>query len=102
MHFLFVFQLELFRALLDEEGNPLTHNFRPVQPLGDRIVLYNTDEIIKDVGLDEVVLENEIPGNELENMKHRKHRKGKNQAAAMMKISLLTVLLMPIMGLFVF
>uniref|UniRef100_A0A182NH68 carbonic anhydrase n=1 Tax=Anopheles dirus TaxID=7168 RepID=A0A182NH68_9DIPT len=46
-------QVQAFRALEDEEGHPLTHNFRPVQPLGDRVVLYNTDELIKQVELDE-------------------------------------------------
>ncbi|XP_041771257.1 carbonic anhydrase 7 [Anopheles merus] len=45
-------QVQAFRALENEEGHPLTHNFRPVQPLGDRVVLYNTDEIIKQVDLD--------------------------------------------------
>lgn len=33
--------MESFRELENEEGNALTHNFRPVQPLGDRIVLFN-------------------------------------------------------------
>uniref|UniRef100_A0A182WJ26 carbonic anhydrase n=1 Tax=Anopheles minimus TaxID=112268 RepID=A0A182WJ26_9DIPT len=46
-------QVQAFRALENEEGHPLTHNFRPVQPLGDRVVLYNTDELIKEVDLDE-------------------------------------------------
>ncbi|XP_050074930.1 carbonic anhydrase 7 isoform X1 [Anopheles maculipalpis] len=46
-------QVQAFRALENEEGHPLTHNFRPVQPLGDRVVLYNTDEMIKEVDLDE-------------------------------------------------
>ncbi|XP_055610790.1 carbonic anhydrase 7-like [Uranotaenia lowii] len=40
-------QIEAFRALEDEEGHPLTHNFRSIQPLGDRVVLFNTDEILK-------------------------------------------------------
>lgn len=31
----------MFRDLLDEDGHILTHNFRPIQPLGDRIVLFN-------------------------------------------------------------
>lgn len=31
----------MFRDLLDEEGHILTHNFRPIQPLGDRIILFN-------------------------------------------------------------
>uniref|UniRef100_A0A182RAY9 carbonic anhydrase n=1 Tax=Anopheles funestus TaxID=62324 RepID=A0A182RAY9_ANOFN len=46
-------QVQAFRALENEEGHPLTHNFRPVQPLGDRVVLYNTDELIKEIDLDE-------------------------------------------------
>lgn len=45
-------QVQAFRALQDEEGHPLTHNFRPVQPLGDRVVLFNTDEMIKEIDLD--------------------------------------------------
>lgn len=35
------FQLAAFRDLRTQEGNKLTHNFRPVQPLEDRIVLHN-------------------------------------------------------------
>lgn len=31
----------MFRDLLDEDGHILTHNFRPIQPLGDRVVLFN-------------------------------------------------------------
>ncbi len=31
----------MFRDLLDEDGHILTHNFRPIQPLGDRIVQFN-------------------------------------------------------------
>ncbi|XP_072757678.1 carbonic anhydrase 13 [Anoplolepis gracilipes] len=34
-------QLAAFRDLRTTEGNKLTHNFRPVQPLEDRIVLQN-------------------------------------------------------------
>jgi hypothetical protein len=34
--------LEHFRTLEDEEGNTLTHNFRPVQDIGDRIVLFSS------------------------------------------------------------
>lgn len=55
-------QIEAFRALEDEEGHPLTHNFRPIQPLGDRVVLFNTDEIIKDVDLGV-----DVPPSEVEN-----------------------------------
>lgn len=38
-------QLEKFRALQDSHGQTLTHNFRPIQPLGDRVVLFNTKDI---------------------------------------------------------
>ncbi|RLU21836.1 hypothetical protein DMN91_006212 [Ooceraea biroi] len=34
-------QLAAFRDLRTPEGNKLTHNFRPVQPLEDRIVFHN-------------------------------------------------------------
>lgn len=26
---------------MDEDGHILTHNFRPIQPLGDRVILFN-------------------------------------------------------------
>lgn len=39
------FQIEKFRALQDSHGQTLTHNFRPIQPLGDRVVLFNTKDI---------------------------------------------------------
>lgn len=29
---------------MNEEEHPMSNNFRAVQPLGDRVVLYNTDE----------------------------------------------------------
>lgn len=32
----------MFRSLRDAEGNALTHNFRPIQPLNERIVLANS------------------------------------------------------------
>ncbi|CAB0032454.1 unnamed protein product [Trichogramma brassicae] len=34
-------QLESFRSISSSEGQKLTHNFRPVQPLSDRLVLHN-------------------------------------------------------------
>ncbi|GAB0096249.1 carbonic anhydrase [Sergentomyia squamirostris] len=40
-------QLEKFRALEDTDGARLTHNYRPIQPLGDRIVLFNTEDVIE-------------------------------------------------------
>ncbi|XP_011876073.1 PREDICTED: carbonic anhydrase 2 isoform X3 [Vollenhovia emeryi] len=35
------YELAAFRDLRTAEGNKLTHNFRPVQPLEDRVVLHN-------------------------------------------------------------
>jgi carbonic anhydrase len=37
-------QVEEFRSLQDTEGDYMTHNNRPVQPIGDRIVLFNEVE----------------------------------------------------------
>lgn len=36
----FWFQIDVFRSIRDDDGNQLTHNFRPIQPLGDRVVFY--------------------------------------------------------------
>lgn len=49
----------MFRDLLDEDGHVLTHNFRPIQPLGDRIILFN---IIDD---DDNTLDHHNPEDEL-------------------------------------
>lgn len=38
----FSFQVQAFRTLYSPEG-PLTFNFRPIQPLSDRIVWFNVD-----------------------------------------------------------
>ncbi|XP_053999315.1 carbonic anhydrase 7-like [Hylaeus anthracinus] len=35
-------QLEVFRGIQSSEGANLTHNFRPVQPLNDRTIYYNS------------------------------------------------------------
>uniref|UniRef100_A0A336KUN5 carbonic anhydrase n=1 Tax=Culicoides sonorensis TaxID=179676 RepID=A0A336KUN5_CULSO len=67
-------QLEKFRHLKDDHHHPLTHNFRPVQPLGDRIIWFNVlpEEEGKDVDLskphthDIEVDEDEINKNEIE------------------------------------
>lgn len=37
-----VLQIAMFRSLRDADGNKLTHNFRPIQPLNERIVLANS------------------------------------------------------------
>jgi len=34
-------QIQMFRLLLDDNGHVLKHNFRPIQELGDRIILFN-------------------------------------------------------------
>lgn len=36
------FQIEAFRELKSANGK-ITHNFRPIQPIGDRVVFYNID-----------------------------------------------------------
>lgn len=43
----------MFRHLRDEHNHTLSHNFRPIQPLGDRHIWYNLDinEIDKEVDL---------------------------------------------------
>lgn len=51
--FRFLPQFENFRSLLNEEETAMSNNFRAVQPLGDRIVLYNTD-------VEEVELEHDV------------------------------------------
>lgn len=35
------FQFEYFRALQNEEHQSMSNNFRAIQELGDRVVLYN-------------------------------------------------------------
>lgn len=42
-------QLAAFRDLRTQEGNKMTHNFRPVQPLEDRIVLHNIHDTLPEV-----------------------------------------------------
>jgi hypothetical protein len=42
----------MFRALQNDEGHALSHNFRPIQPLGDRIVLYNIGQDFLDLDND--------------------------------------------------
>lgn len=34
--------MDRFRSLQDAHGETLTHNYRPIQPLNDRVVLFNT------------------------------------------------------------
>lgn len=35
-------QIEAFREIRSSHGK-ITHNFRPIQPIGDRVVFYNID-----------------------------------------------------------
>lgn len=37
-------QIENFRCLEDTEGNIMNHNFRPIQPINDRIVWFNSND----------------------------------------------------------
>lgn len=43
------FQFQAFRNLLNEEENSMSNNFRSIQPIGDRVVLYNInyDELVE-------------------------------------------------------
>ncbi|CAO1306342.1 unnamed protein product [Diamesa hyperborea] len=41
-------QIENFRSLQDPEGNMLTHNYRPIQPIGDRVVWYISNDFVMD------------------------------------------------------
>lgn len=41
-----LFQIEAFRELDDDEDDRMLKNFRPIQPLHDRIVFYNNPEEI--------------------------------------------------------
>lgn len=42
---IFSLQLQYFRILRDVEGNLLKHNFRPVQPIGDRVVWLTSSKL---------------------------------------------------------
>lgn len=54
--FVFHFQIDVFRTIRDEEGNRLTHNFRPIQPLGDRVVFYSPPPAQYPYALDDPIL----------------------------------------------
>nr|XP_050869492.1 carbonic anhydrase 7-like [Vespula vulgaris] len=55
-------QLAAFRNLRTSDGNKLTHNFRPVQPLSDRLVYHNVFNIDNDVPLENNLNNNEDAG----------------------------------------
>jgi hypothetical protein len=42
--------VEEFRRLKNTDGDLLTHNNRPVQPIGDRVVWFNEKENYEDSG----------------------------------------------------
>lgn len=65
----FIFQLEHFRALMDHDGNLLSHNFRPVQPIGDRIVWLTSDKYSND----DDDLHDKIHGQKPQNSKKKKN-----------------------------
>lgn len=73
-------KLEHFRSLEDEDGNALNHNFRPVQPLGDRIVLYTSP------------LNNDVTNNDISKTANEKRKPKKNSSGKMETISVLFVL----------
>lgn len=47
--------MEQFRNLRDAEGNLLKHNFRPTQPIGDRIVWLTSNKFNHDDDLHESI-----------------------------------------------
>lgn len=61
------FQLERFRSLEDSDGNTLSHNFREVQSIGDRIVWFTSDTFSHD-------------DDDLHSAIHGKKKKAKNAA----------------------
>lgn len=65
--FFVTFQLERFRSLEDPEGNTLSHNFREVQSIGDRIVWFTSDTFSHD-------------DDDLHSAIHGKKKKAKNAA----------------------
>lgn len=70
-----MFQIAAFRGISSAEGQKLTHNFRPVQPLEDRIVYHNIPADI--MNLD----------NELQNHISQHHRLEKIDHSGQYKIS---------------
>lgn len=39
-------KIEHFRSLQDSDGFMLTHNYRPIQPIGDRVVWYISNDVV--------------------------------------------------------
>lgn len=69
-HFLYS-QIEAFREIRSAHGK-ITHNFRPIQPIGDRVVFYNIDN--------NYYIYNEIEEHETTTGKPSKRKKGRNSA----------------------
>ncbi|XP_012283411.1 carbonic anhydrase 2 isoform X2 [Orussus abietinus] len=55
-------QIAAFRNVRTSEGHRLTHNFRPVQPLADRLVFHNIPHLYKEEDESHV---DEVPSNHL-------------------------------------
>lgn len=72
MELIFLFQFEDFRSLRNEENRTMSNNFRAVQPLGDRIVLYNLSpyDIFYDDAVEQQALETDIEYLNEENLKN--------------------------------
>lgn len=64
-------QIEAFREIRSAHGK-ITHNFRPIQPIGDRVVFYNIDN--------NYYIYNEIEEHETTTGKPSKRKKGRNSA----------------------
>ncbi|KAG5677935.1 hypothetical protein PVAND_007649 [Polypedilum vanderplanki] len=82
-------QLENFRSLQDNEGNLLSHNFRPVQPIGDRIVWLTS----KQFDHQDEDLHDEIHGQKKNKKKRRKNSSSKvNCSLTALFLSMMLVL----------
>lgn len=69
-----MFQIEAFREIKSAHGK-ITHNFRPIQPIGDRVVYYNIDSnyYVYNNELDESEETTEKPLWPARRKKHRNH-----------------------------
>ena len=84
----------MFRALEDAEGEPLNHNFRPIQDIGDRIVLYSSTDFND---------ENEIETTTVKQKVIRKPSKKIKNGAQKLKVHTHTyIIILIILGKFIF
>lgn len=82
------FQLQRFRSLEDSDGETLSHNFRPIQPIGDRVVWYTSDTLDHD----DDELHDKIHGEKKKKKKKFYQKKRKNGAGGLLMDNTLTLL----------